>query len=173
MVMVESMPPWLIEGLEKLGGNYAEMVRAMAARTITLGGLAQHELSMTRSEAESAAASLLARLDGMKDDEREMARRRLASLLSAACDLPSAGLQWSYLSPEVRRGPDGLQPEVHRFLQEALTSPYETWSIAVGVARRSGLQRIASLDDHSEAAQTMELGPNSPKNWTPRRSTRN
>jgi hypothetical protein len=117
LVAVESMPPYLIEGIQKLGENCAEVARAMAPRVVILGGLGQRELLMARSEAESMGANLLAGLDGMKADEREKARRRLACLLSAACDLPSAVLQWFYLSLESRNGSDGLAPQVHQFLK--------------------------------------------------------
>ncbi len=156
VVVVEAMPPYLVEGLEKLGGNYGEVVRAMAGRVSRLGGSAQGQVAKSRGEAESAAAKLLAELPGLQGDELSSARRRLGCLLVAAYDLPSAVLQWSYLSPKDREREEGLPTEVHRFLQEAVSRPNETYSIAVEVARRVGLQRIAGMDDHSEAAQTLE-----------------
>lgn len=158
IIAVESMPPYVIEALEKLGGNHEEVVKAMASRSTKVGQAAQSYLALKRLEAQTEADRVLEKL--ANNAETRLApeiRRSLALSLLAAYDLPSAALQWSYLDPVEQVLSPALPGEIKQFFDETLKSPNETYSIGVSTARRVGLQRIVSMDDHQEAAETLNF----------------
>lgn len=149
VVAVEAMPPVEIERLDLLARHADDAAAAEILSTFARGIMARaHALRESlglgsRSDAEAGLAAL-----ALDAESSAATRRRAAALMVAALDEPSAVLQWSYLAPEERRGGDGITEEIAAALDSTLSRPNEKWLVAVPVARRLGLQRLASIDDH-------------------------
>jgi hypothetical protein len=79
-------------------------------------------------------------------------RRRLAALMIAAGDRPSAILQWLYLPETERKVGDLVDEKMLPILNRASGKKNETLDIGVMLALRLGLQRIYPVDDHTSDA---------------------
>lgn len=160
-VAVEALPPEEIarlvgEATAKPGGTAAELLAAFAGDAARYAHEAQESLGLSRAEASARADSLLA----APVEPGAPARRSLALHFLAAYDLPSALLQWAYLSDE-HRGADGaMTAPIASFLSLRLTSPDEIVSIGIAVARRRGLNQLFSVDDHVDDEIGLTTGLN-------------
>jgi hypothetical protein len=157
VIAVERMPPSVTDGMMLLDGRHRQVAAMMAKATVTYGGRAQQHLGVTRLEAESRARSLLARVPAEHGAGLTRLREELALTLLAAYDEPSAVLQWS-LVPSAQRGRAASVPDdIATHLATAVDGANEIASIAAAVGRRVGLQRLAGMDDHNDAAITLEF----------------
>lgn len=76
-------------------------------------------------------------------------RRRLAMLLLAAGDRPSARVQWLRLAANERRPGDGLDNEMIALIERKDRPLNESYDVAAVLAARLGLERVHAVDDHS------------------------
>ncbi|MHB1327236.1 MAG: DUF5694 domain-containing protein [Gemmatimonadales bacterium] len=155
IVAVESMPAWLIADMEQNAPRFDGALRYFAADRIRYGRAAQTAIGRSRLEAERDAA---VRLAALTETGAAAGRSEVVLALLAAYDLDSALLQWSYLSTEQRRAAVGVPAEIREFLDRELTKPNEKITIALALARRLGLSRIAAIDDNREAPYLEEVG---------------
>lgn len=160
-VAVEALPPEEIsrligEASEKPVGAAADLLAAFAGDAARYGREAQESLGLSRAEAAARADSDLAALH----EPDAAARRALALHLLAAYDLPSALLQWAYLPEEHRSAEGAMTASIASFLSRRLESPNEIVSIGVAVARRRGLNRLLSVDDHVDDEVGLTTGLN-------------
>lgn len=161
IVAVESMPAWLIADMERNAPSFDAALRYFAADRLRFGQAAQAATGRSRVEAEAYASALLTKWSNATAATAQ--RLELVLTLLAAYDLDSALLQWSYLSVDQRRTAPGVSLEIREFLDRELAKPNEKITIALALARRLGLPRIAAIDDNREAAHlgqvAQELGP--------------
>jgi hypothetical protein len=160
VVAVEALPPEDVARLSRDAaaapeGPEAQLLAAFAADATRYGRQAQEALGLSFEAAGAAAASLLS-----ANEESTEAHRSLALHLLAAYDLPSAVLQWSYLSEEQRDGSGAVTSDIADALNRHLASPREIVSIGVAVARRLRLQRLVSIDDHVDDEIGLKTGLN-------------
>lgn len=160
MVAVEALPPEEIARLlpgatETPQGVEAQLLEAFAGEAISLGHEAQEALGLTYEEARDAADSLV-----VADPAGGEPHERLALHLLAAYDLPSAILQWSYVPQGERSGIAGLDSVIAMALDREAQRPNEIVSIGVALARRLGLQRMFSIDDHVDDEIGLKTGLN-------------
>ncbi len=85
-------------------------------------------------------------------------RRRLAALLLATGETPSAVVQWRSLPPQERHVGDGVNDETLKLLDRVGAKPNETYDIAVALAVRLGLERIYLVDDHTSDSALPDTG---------------
>ena len=76
-------------------------------------------------------------------------RRKLASVLLAAGERPSAQVQWLQLLPADRKEGDGIDATLLKVLTREGVPPNETFEVAVRLAVQLGLQRVYAVDDHT------------------------
>lgn len=104
----------------------------------------------------AARAEMEKTLAGWPASPTPAQRRRLAAVMIAAGDRPSAVLQWQYLPVAERLPADGVDATMLPMLNRASGKLNETLDIGVALARRLGLQRLYAVDDHtSDAVQAM------------------
>ncbi len=160
MVSVEALPPEEIarlvrEASKSPQGAEAQLLEAFAGEAVRLGEAAQGALGLTYEEARDAADSLLgagpasAGLHG-----------RLAVHFLAAYDLPSAVLQWSYATEGERRAAAGMDSVIAAGLEREAQRPNEQASLGIALARRLGLPRVHSMDDHVDDELGLRTGLN-------------
>lgn len=150
LIAVEALPPSEIDRLVRRAADYtrpeAQILAAFAGDAARHGQVAQAVLALSREQAAALADSLLSVRGSLNDAER----RWVALHFLAAYDLPTSLLHWSYL-PAAHRIADTLIPSsVADFLNQRLNSANELVTIGVMLARRLGLQQMASVDDHSD-----------------------
>lgn len=151
LIAVESMPPSLIEEMERKNGNFTEVLNQFAKDRIGNGHIAQRLLGINRREAEQKADSLLDVMSKQsKYETLDEARLNLVLSMLASYDLNSALLQWSYLSDDLRIRNEVIPGNISAYLDEELKSPNEIVVIGVRLAKRLGLRRLESIDDHQE-----------------------
>lgn len=160
VIAVEALPPAEIARLAwraaESEGPEAQILAAFAGAAARYGRAARAALGRSADQAAALADSMLVGDQPLPVPER----RRLVLLLLATNDVPSALLQWSYL-PRATRGPDSLVPATMADdLSRQLDSPNELVSIGVALARRLGLQRLASIDDHVDDEVGLATGLN-------------
>jgi hypothetical protein len=158
VIAVESLPGSEIARLTRSAtadpeGAEAAILSAFAQTTSEVGLQAQAALGLSFESARSKAALLL-----KKSPEGTEARRVLILHLLAAYDLPSAVLQWSYLAEDERRAMGSLNDTMVQFLDAQIKSSNEIFSVAVAGARQLGLQRLASIDDHTDDEEMVRAG---------------
>lgn len=147
VIGLETLPPAILEDMEKRGGNFDKVIAIFAKARLEVGHKMQKTLNVARVEAESKADALLKE----KSLLSAAARRQLIAYLLAAYDYNSAVLQYSYLD-ENERQPDALLPqEVLARLNESLSSANESFSIGVALAKRLKLQKVVGIDDQMDA----------------------
>ena len=115
------------------------------------GAAAETGLSVAEAMAEAAAT-----LGAWPASPSFVQRRRLAAVLLAAGDRPSAQVQWQQLPIEERRSADGIGEAGLKVLTRNGAKPNETFDVAVALAVRLGLQRVYAVDDHtSDSVQAL------------------
>lgn len=159
VVAVESLPPSEIRrlvGAADESESAALIVESFAGEVVRWGEAARAHTNSTAVEAIGAAEATISTAT-MPDAGT---RRRLALQFLAADDLPSALLHWVYLPSEERRSDGTVPADVAEFLTARLGAVDERTAIGVELARRLGLQRVASIDDHVDDEIGLETGLN-------------
>jgi hypothetical protein len=128
----------------------------IAALVAPLSSCLEVALALDRLLAHGEGLAEKLRADAAPADAE--ARRVLVAHLLAAYDMPSAVLQWSYLGEDERRATGSLSEPMVEFLNHLLRSNNEIVSVAAAGARRIGLQRLASVDDHSDDEEMVRVG---------------
>jgi hypothetical protein len=145
VIAVEHMPPREIERLLLAQNEPSKaLLQAFATHATRMASEAQAQLGKTAAEASKFADSLLSTRPRLNPN----VHRSLAIHFLAAYDLPSAVLQWAHLPEHARHAQGPLSASLVAALDQELARPDETMAIAVELGRRSGLLRIASIDDH-------------------------
>jgi hypothetical protein len=160
LIGIESIPPSLIEDMERKKKNYAEVLNQFAKNIIDYGHKARELLSVSRINAEQKAASLLHELSAKPENEDiDIVRLNSVINLLASYDLYSALLQWSYIPENSRMNNQVIPEDIAVFLDEQLKQPNEITSIGISLARKLRLQRIESIDDHQDKDLFMTIAP--------------
>lgn len=144
VIGVESVPPAILEDMERRGGYFNEIIEYFAKRRVESGHEMQKLLKISRAEAEDKADALLQSKSALDAGTR----LKLIGYLLAAYDYDSAVLQWSYLPENARRQNTMLSSEISAKLNESLSSPDERFSIGLALAKKLGLQKVVGIDDH-------------------------
>jgi len=142
VIAVEALPSTVIEALaQREDGFGTELREGFAQRSLDAGRIAGAALHMTSAEAHRALAQPIGAPAASAAE-----RVHLALLLAAGHEYPSAVLHWSYLSDAERAGA-ALPDELRTTFEASRTAANEVYRIAVPLARRLGLQRLALVDD--------------------------
>ncbi len=147
-IAVERLPGQQVAAMERWGGPYKEYVQQdyFGGTFLHHGHLIREQAGWNWHEANRRADSLLtvARSDpeafGLED------RLALIRSLAAAYRLPSAFLQWKYLSPEERSTQSLLPDTTAEDLDGRLEAANETYTIGAQLAHERGLQRLYPID---------------------------
>jgi hypothetical protein len=160
LIGVEALPPGEIRRLIRVAesdpdGAAGQIVGAFAADAI------EHAPSAGRALGFDAAGAF-AGVDTASTPPSlsAAARRRRALVALAAYDVPTALLQWSYLSSEDRAAPPDVPVAVAAFLEARLRAADETSAIGVRLSRLLSHDRIASIDDHVDDEIGIDSGLN-------------
>jgi len=158
-IAVERLSGRAIASMERWGGPYKTYVQKnyFGGSFVHHGRLVRKQAGWTWGEANQRADSLLtiARSDsgafGVED------RLALIRSLTAAYRLPSAFLQWKYLSPEDRAAQRVLPDTTAEDLNERLDAANETYTIGAELAHERGLQRLYPMDDQAQRIPKDEI----------------
>ncbi|MCH8011981.1 MAG: hypothetical protein IIA61_08555 [Candidatus Marinimicrobia bacterium] len=158
IIGVESIPPHLIEYMDRKGGYYAQVVKQFSKDNLEYGEIAQDLLNLTRLEAKQKADSLLHSFT-KQNPISEKSRLDLVLILLASYDLNSALLQWSYLTENIRLNNETFPSTAASFLNERLEAPNEIPAIGIRLGKKLGLNKISSIDDHQDKDLFLEFAP--------------
>jgi hypothetical protein len=155
---VEARSGRQIAAMERWGGRFDEVLDRFAGPSLHHGNLIREQVGWTWSEANRRADSLLtvARSDTMALGTD--GRLALVQTLLAAYRLPTAALQWKYLSPESRSSQGLLPDTTAKDLNKRLTAANETYSIGLRLAHKRGHQRLYPIDDQTEKDLAADAG---------------
>ncbi len=142
VVAIETLDGMSCERLQR----YSDLYPGVAENYCYDTSHALDTLGMSMPEARKAAFE---QLDALGDAPTIEERRRLAGLFYACGERWSAALQWSYLTPEQRVHGNGVSEATASKLDRLLASRNENNVIGVEIARRSGLNRLVAMDDHT------------------------
>lgn len=155
VLLLDRLEAWdpAIIAIEAVGGQGCDMLRRQGA---LYPGVAENycidtaeplaSLGLTQPEAAIALESEFADLSATP---AAGARRRLAALFFGAGEPWSGALQWSKLDPSERVAGDGVSEALATRLDRMLTSRNENNLLAITLANTLGLERLATMDDHS------------------------
>jgi hypothetical protein len=160
VIGVESMPPRVIADMERNGVVYGPVLDQFAADHLAWGHRSQELLDLSRTDAEEKSVALQQALSaGENRSDADSIRAELGLHLLAAYDLNSALLQFASL-PEPARSANSVIPnDVTEFLAGRLREPNEIVSIGIELARRIGLPKIESIDDHQDKDLFLAIAP--------------
>lgn len=156
-IAVERLPGRQVAAMERWGGRLDEVNRRFAGTMLYHGRRIRKQTGWSWSQANRRADSLLTRA---RTDARALSsERRLALIRSlvAAYRLPSAALQWKYLSPEERSSQQVLPDTTAEDLNKRLGAASETYSIGMRLAHRRGHQRLYPMDYQAEHDLMVEI----------------
>ncbi len=158
LICVESIPPYLLEDMERRNDEFADVINQFAKLRIEYGHKMQQKLNISRQKAEERSNYLYHMI---KDEsERIEKRTELVQYLLASYDDISALLQWSYL-PETFRSKYQKFPEGFcDYLNNELESSNEIISIGISLARKLDLGRIEHVDDHHDKDIFLKIASN-------------
>jgi hypothetical protein len=160
-IAVERLPGREIAAMERWGGRYKKYVQKeyFGGAFLHHGHLVRKQAGWTWSEANQRADSLLT--VARSDSETFSTENRLALIrsLTAAYRLPSAFLQWKYLSPEKRSTQSVLPDTTAEDLTERLDTANETYTIGANLAQERGLQRLYPMDYQAQRIPKSEIAP--------------
>jgi len=156
-----------IIAIEAIGGRGCDELRRHAA---LYPGVAEdycidpapalESLGMSQAE---AALAVETEFPALTESPSAAERRRLAALFFGAGEPWSAALQWSKLDAAGRIADEAVNAALRDRLDRLLTSRNENNLIALALANRLGLERLAAMDDHTaDIVQTRapgSLGP--------------
>ena len=155
IICIEELPPASLASMEEAGGRQLEVAEMFAKDGLALGRELRKTLGLARAGAAREAEDVLAR-GGARLTDAE--RARLVTRLVASYEFASAVLQWSYLPEAFRSETLVVPPEVKAYLDRRLASRNETTTVAIALARRLGLQRLAPVDSHFDGAKLLATG---------------
>ncbi|ANM32305.1 hypothetical protein ABI59_16450 [Acidobacteria bacterium Mor1] len=170
---LQEFAPDLI-AIESISGRTCDHLRrwdalydGVADRYCVDPGIALEGLGMTMVE---AAVAVEQELGSMGDAASPAKRRRMAALFYGAGEPWSASLQWSKLPEDQRKPADGVSEALAQKLDRYQRSRNETNLIAIELARRLGLEHLATMDDHTadliQARAPETLGPTVSSVWS-------
>ena len=153
---VEARSGRQIAAMERWGGPFNQVLERFAGPSLHHGNLIREQAGWAWSEADRRADSLLtvARSDTMALGTD--GRLALVQTLLAAYRLPTAALQWKYLSPESRSSQGLLPDTTAKDLNKRLTAANETYSIGLRLAHERGHQGLYPIDDLTQADLALE-----------------
>ncbi len=142
----------LLAELEAEDPAAAQVLDMFGRSTLDAGRTMRRVLDVGRVAADRRARAILEDQGPMMTDAT---RLELVGWLLAANELPSAVLQWSYLSPGTRDGDRTLPADIRALLDGRLESANEVVTVASALARRLGLQRLYSIDSQYDGVRTL------------------
>lgn len=156
-IAVERLPGRQVAAMERWGGRLKEVNRSFAGTMLHHGHLIRERTGWTWSKANQRADSLLtlARNDSLRFGSER--RLELIRSLLAAYRLPSAALQWKYLSPKQRSSQRALPDTAVKDLDKRLGAASETYSIGMRLAHERGHQRLYPMDYQAEHDLMVEI----------------
>ena len=153
--LVDALARWRPQaiGVEERSGAQCDLLRRYPER------YAETVESYCRDPAPARAAAGLDVPAATAEAERTLAawpahptpaqRRRLAAVLLAGGEAPSAEVQWLRLPHAERHAGDGLDAALVALLETLRTRRNETYLVAAPLAARLGLERLYAIDDHT------------------------
>ena len=159
LIGVESMPPYLIDDMERKGGNFTEVLNQFAKEIIEYGHISQNLLNTSRKGAEDKTDSLLQVIVVQTKKGVDDIRLQLVLYMIASYDLNSAILQWTYLPESLRTTNDVIPENISKFLNNKLKEPSEITFIGIELAKRIEIQEIESIDDHQDKDVFLKIAP--------------
>jgi len=147
-IAVERLPGREIAAMERWGGPYKKYVQQdyFGGEFLHHGHLIREQAGWSWHEANRCADSLLTVARSAPEAFSTEDRLVLIRSLTAAYRLPSAFLQWKYLSPEGRSARSALPDTTAEDLNERLGAANETYTIGAQLAHERGLQRLHPID---------------------------
>ena len=158
-IAVERLPGREIASMERQGGflrNYLQ-TSYFGGTFLHHGHLVRRQAGWTWGEANRRADSLLAVARSEAGALGVEDRLALIRSLTAAYRLPTAFLQWKYLSPEERSAQSVLPDTTAEDLNERLDAANETYTIGAELAHERALQRLYPIDYQAQRALKAEI----------------
>ena len=157
LIGVESIPPFLLEDMERRKDKFRDVINKSAKLRIEYGHRIQQKLDITRQKAENIAHSLFLTI---RDEPESFDKRaELVQYLLASYDDISAILQWSYLPESFRLKYKDLPERIITHMNNQLVSSNEIISIGISLAKRLQLERIEYVDDHHDKDIFQKIAP--------------
>ena len=151
LVCIESLPFFEISYMKSNRESYGEVVDAFAKDNIEYGEKMQDKLGIPADIARLMADSIINLMETSSENMKvNSLREKLITYLIASYDIPSAVLQWKYIKENGRNPTESEVVELIPFLDGELESNNEIYSIAVKLAYEQGLQRVYSIDSHTD-----------------------
>lgn len=141
-IAVESLSGLQCDALRRFPSRYADTVDSYCWDTTPARQVTGLDVVAATAEVDRLLAAWPAR-PTVQD------RRHLAALFLASGDQGSALVQWLRLAHAERRAGDGLNATLVARLELLRQRRNEAFLIAAPLAARLGLERLASMDDHS------------------------
>jgi len=157
LIGVESIPPFLLEDMERRKDKFADVINQFAKLRIEYGHKMQQRLNISRQKAENIANSLFHTIK--EEPERFDKRGELVQYLLASYDDVSALLQWSYLPEAFRSRYKDIPDNIHDYINDQLESSNEIISIGISLAKRLQLEQIEHVDDHHDKDIFQKIAP--------------
>ncbi len=157
LIGVESIPPFLLEDMERRKDKFADVINQFAKLRIEYGHKMQQRLNISRQKAENIANSLFHTI--REEPERFDKRGELVQYLLASYDDVSALLQWSYLPEAFRSRYKDIPDNIHDYINDQLESSNEIISIGISLAKRLQLEQIEHVDDHHDKDIFQKIAP--------------
>ncbi|WP_103029882.1 DUF5694 domain-containing protein [Salinibacter altiplanensis] len=158
-IAVERLPGRQIAAMERWAGPYRKYVQQdyFGGEFLHHGHLIREQAGWSWHEANRRADSLLTVARSAPEAFSTEDRLALIRSLTAAYRLPSAFLQWKYLSPEERSAQSALPDTTAEDLGRRLTAANETYTIGAQLAHDRGLQRLYPIDYHGQRPLMTEI----------------
>ncbi len=158
-IAVEKVSGRQAAAMERWNGRWGRVAQRFAGEFLSQGKRVQKNTGWSWSEANQRADSLLTVARSDADTLDSTARLALVQSLTAAYRLPSATLQWSYLSKPVRTTQTTLSDNVASALTDRLDAANEVYSIAMRLAHERGHQRLYPIDHQAEKDRAFTVYP--------------
>jgi hypothetical protein len=158
-VAIEGLPGRTVAAMDTWGGDFDRVAAQFAGSHRQYGRYVQSQMGWSWTEANRQADSLLAVVQSGDTAAASGTRLALVQSLIAAYRLPTAALQWRYLSDDVRAAQTVLPDTVASALDARQAMANETYSIGLRLAHQRGHQRLYPIDDHGDKDLLLDILP--------------
>jgi len=156
VIAVEDLPGRQIQAFDSWNSPLKKMFGETSKK---YGNITQKHLNTSWPGANNHADSLLNQISNQNEKVTDELRLHLVENLVAAYRLPTASLQWSYISDSFRQEQESLPDTVSTILEQSLKWANEIYSIGTRLARNLHLQQLYPVDDHSEKDILLSIRP--------------
>lgn len=154
IVCIEAMPGERIEQFLEKPDQHGKLLRHFGLTAVMIGPEQQVRLGLSRQDARAAASELERQGSSLDTDQR----LRLIGLQLAAFEPWSALLNWTYLDESGQAmAASVLGDSAVERLQQLAKSSNEVVTLAIPLARRTGLRRVCAVDSFVDEATVQTL----------------